>query len=112
MDSHLEILEETLRLRHLAPTAPDTLGWWKEANEVNEATCGSKGSVGSFLTFCLFQVATHIIKEILSSWKIVPTFTSVAMPQLLTPSSSKVSELCFGRSTVENMVHIITQMSE
>ncbi|XP_029017482.1 DNA polymerase delta subunit 2 [Betta splendens] len=25
-DSHLEILEETLRLRHLAPTAPDTLG--------------------------------------------------------------------------------------
>uniref|UniRef100_A0A3Q4BK08 DNA polymerase delta subunit 2 n=1 Tax=Mola mola TaxID=94237 RepID=A0A3Q4BK08_MOLML len=25
MDSHLEILEETLRLRHLAPTAPDTL---------------------------------------------------------------------------------------
>ncbi|XP_017272726.1 DNA polymerase delta subunit 2 [Kryptolebias marmoratus] len=26
MDSHLEILEETLRLRHLAPTAPDTLG--------------------------------------------------------------------------------------
>ncbi|MEQ2203026.1 hypothetical protein XENOCAPTIV_022790, partial [Xenoophorus captivus] len=29
MDSHLEILEETLRLRHLAPTAPDTLGWFK-----------------------------------------------------------------------------------
>lgn len=26
MDSHLEILEETLHLRHLAPTAPDTLG--------------------------------------------------------------------------------------
>uniref|UniRef100_A0A8C7YNJ6 DNA polymerase delta subunit 2 n=2 Tax=Oryzias sinensis TaxID=183150 RepID=A0A8C7YNJ6_9TELE len=26
MDSHLEILEETLQLRHLAPTAPDTLG--------------------------------------------------------------------------------------
>ncbi|XP_029366812.1 DNA polymerase delta subunit 2 [Echeneis naucrates] len=26
MDRHLEILEETLRLRHLAPTAPDTLG--------------------------------------------------------------------------------------
>ncbi|XP_029998916.1 DNA polymerase delta subunit 2 [Sphaeramia orbicularis] len=26
MNSHLEILEETLRLRHLAPTAPDTLG--------------------------------------------------------------------------------------
>uniref|UniRef100_A0AAZ3RA30 DNA polymerase delta subunit 2 n=1 Tax=Oncorhynchus tshawytscha TaxID=74940 RepID=A0AAZ3RA30_ONCTS len=26
MDSHLEILENTLRLRHLAPTAPDTLG--------------------------------------------------------------------------------------
>ncbi|KAM9858342.1 DNA polymerase delta subunit 2 isoform 1-T2 [Aulostomus maculatus] len=26
MSSHLEILEETLRLRHLAPTAPDTLG--------------------------------------------------------------------------------------
>ncbi|XP_070689149.1 DNA polymerase delta subunit 2 [Pempheris klunzingeri] len=26
MDSHLEILEETLLLRHLAPTAPDTLG--------------------------------------------------------------------------------------
>lgn len=26
MGSHLEILEETLRLRHLAPTAPDTLG--------------------------------------------------------------------------------------
>lgn len=26
MDSHLEILEDTLRLRHLAPTAPDTLG--------------------------------------------------------------------------------------
>ncbi|XP_034548518.1 DNA polymerase delta subunit 2 [Notolabrus celidotus] len=25
-DNHLEILEETLRLRHLAPTAPDTLG--------------------------------------------------------------------------------------
>ncbi|CAF90299.1 unnamed protein product, partial [Tetraodon nigroviridis] len=25
MDSHLEILEETLHLRHLAPTAPDTL---------------------------------------------------------------------------------------
>lgn len=28
MDSHLEILEQTLRLRHLAPTAPDTLGLW------------------------------------------------------------------------------------
>ncbi|KAK3540018.1 hypothetical protein QTP70_022811, partial [Hemibagrus guttatus] len=26
MDDHLEILENTLRLRHLAPTAPDTLG--------------------------------------------------------------------------------------
>ncbi|XP_077417452.1 DNA polymerase delta subunit 2 [Vanacampus margaritifer] len=26
MNSHLEILEETLRLGHLAPTAPDTLG--------------------------------------------------------------------------------------
>lgn len=26
MDSHLEILEEMLQLRHLAPTAPDTLG--------------------------------------------------------------------------------------
>ncbi|KAI1900906.1 hypothetical protein AGOR_G00054660 [Albula goreensis] len=26
MDDHLEILEGTLRLRHLAPTAPDTLG--------------------------------------------------------------------------------------
>ncbi|XP_031165501.1 DNA polymerase delta subunit 2 [Sander lucioperca] len=26
MEDHLEILEETLRLRHLAPTAPDTLG--------------------------------------------------------------------------------------
>ncbi|XP_021167531.2 DNA polymerase delta subunit 2 [Fundulus heteroclitus] len=26
MESHLEILEETLGLRHLAPTAPDTLG--------------------------------------------------------------------------------------
>nr|XP_020446045.1 DNA polymerase delta subunit 2 [Monopterus albus] len=26
MDSHLQILEETLRLRHLAPTTPDTLG--------------------------------------------------------------------------------------
>uniref|UniRef100_A0AAR2M2K0 DNA polymerase delta subunit 2 n=1 Tax=Pygocentrus nattereri TaxID=42514 RepID=A0AAR2M2K0_PYGNA len=26
MDDHLEILESTLRLRHLAPTAPDTLG--------------------------------------------------------------------------------------
>lgn len=26
VDSHLEILENTLRLRHLAPTAPDTLG--------------------------------------------------------------------------------------
>lgn len=26
MEDHLEILESTLRLRHLAPTAPDTLG--------------------------------------------------------------------------------------
>lgn len=26
LDSHLDILEDTLRLRHLAPTAPDTLG--------------------------------------------------------------------------------------
>lgn len=26
MDNHLEILEETLRLQHVAPTAPDTLG--------------------------------------------------------------------------------------
>ncbi|XP_036383639.1 DNA polymerase delta subunit 2 [Megalops cyprinoides] len=26
MDDHLDILESTLRLRHLAPTAPDTLG--------------------------------------------------------------------------------------
>lgn len=26
VDDHLEILENTLRLRHLAPTAPDTLG--------------------------------------------------------------------------------------
>lgn len=26
MDNHLDILEDTLRLRHLAPTAPDTLG--------------------------------------------------------------------------------------
>lgn len=26
IDDHLEILEKTLRLRHLAPTAPDTLG--------------------------------------------------------------------------------------
>ncbi|XP_051525884.1 DNA polymerase delta subunit 2-like [Myxocyprinus asiaticus] len=26
VDDHLEILETTLRLRHLAPTAPDTLG--------------------------------------------------------------------------------------
>lgn len=26
MDGHLDILENTLRLRHLAPTAPDTLG--------------------------------------------------------------------------------------
>lgn len=26
VDDHLEILESTLRLRHLAPTAPDTLG--------------------------------------------------------------------------------------
>ncbi|XP_063051403.1 DNA polymerase delta subunit 2 [Engraulis encrasicolus] len=26
MDDHLEVLETTLRLRHLAPTAPDTLG--------------------------------------------------------------------------------------
>lgn len=26
MNSHLQILEETLRLRHVAPTAPDTLG--------------------------------------------------------------------------------------
>ncbi|XP_029915748.1 DNA polymerase delta subunit 2 [Myripristis murdjan] len=26
VDSHLDILENTLRLRHLAPTAPDTLG--------------------------------------------------------------------------------------
>lgn len=26
LNSHLEILEETLRLRHIAPTAPDTLG--------------------------------------------------------------------------------------
>ncbi|XP_059192803.1 DNA polymerase delta subunit 2 [Centropristis striata] len=26
MENHLEILEDTLRLRHLAPTAPDTLG--------------------------------------------------------------------------------------
>lgn len=26
MDNHCEILEETLQLRHLAPTAPDTLG--------------------------------------------------------------------------------------
>ncbi|XP_023694246.1 DNA polymerase delta subunit 2 [Paramormyrops kingsleyae] len=26
MDSHLDVLERTLRLRHLAPTAPDTLG--------------------------------------------------------------------------------------
>ncbi|KPP63647.1 Pold2 protein-like [Scleropages formosus] len=26
MDDHLEVMESTLRLRHLAPTAPDTLG--------------------------------------------------------------------------------------
>lgn len=26
MDNHCEILEETLQLQHLAPTAPDTLG--------------------------------------------------------------------------------------
>lgn len=26
VDDHLEILENTLKLRHLAPTAPDTLG--------------------------------------------------------------------------------------
>lgn len=26
VDDHLQILESTLRLRHLAPTAPDTLG--------------------------------------------------------------------------------------
>lgn len=26
MDNHLEILEETLQLQHMAPTAPDTLG--------------------------------------------------------------------------------------
>lgn len=26
MDNHLDILEHTLRLRHMAPTAPDTLG--------------------------------------------------------------------------------------
>lgn len=33
MDSHLEILEETLQLRHLAPTAPDTLGGWVRRKE-------------------------------------------------------------------------------
>lgn len=26
MDDHLDILEETLQLQHMAPTAPDTLG--------------------------------------------------------------------------------------
>jgi DNA polymerase delta subunit 2 len=26
-DDHLEILEQTLKCAHLAPTAPDTLGW-------------------------------------------------------------------------------------
>lgn len=42
MDNHLEILEGTLRLRHMAPTAPDTLG--KEPPEPGSAqeasSCG------------------------------------------------------------------------
>lgn len=39
MDNHLDILEETLQLQHMAPTAPDTLG--KSASVTR--------------TFCLFD---------------------------------------------------------
>lgn len=39
MDNHLEILEETLQLQHMAPTAPDTLGKSKSVTR----------------TFCLFD---------------------------------------------------------
>lgn len=39
MEDHLEILEWTLRVRHISPTAPDTLG-----NETHHG--GSKGPGG------------------------------------------------------------------
>lgn len=39
MDNHLDILEESLRLQHMAPTAPDTLG----------------KSLSVTRTFCLFD---------------------------------------------------------
>lgn len=37
MEDHLEILEWTLRVRHLSPTAPDTLG--KDGPQPRGAAC-------------------------------------------------------------------------
>lgn len=91
MDNHLEILEETLRLRHLAPTAPDTLG--------ESASRGSNKDLPRLVWIihavpsCLYQVVTRFTKKTRSSWRNVPTSTSAATPPPLDPSSLKVSVL-------------------
>lgn len=89
MDSHLEILEETLRLGHLAPTAPDTLG--------ESASRGSNRDLPRLVWIIHavpsrpYQVVTRFTKKTRSSWRNVPTSTSAATLPPLDPSSLKVS---------------------
>lgn len=82
MDSHLEILEETLRLRHLAPTAPDTLG------ESSGRGFHPPGPVGIVHTVpsSPYQVVIRSTKKTRSFWRNVPTSTSAATPPPLDPS--------------------------
>lgn len=53
MDDHLEILEWTLRVRHLSPTAPDTLGnraWPLEWEGEKGPRKGSRANTSSWQT--------------------------------------------------------------
>ena len=90
MDDHLEILENTLRLRHLAPTAPDTLGNTHSHSLTLTPTHTPTEGVTVCCDSSLSQAAIRSTRRILSSWRSVLMSTSVAAPPPSSPNASQV----------------------
>ena len=71
MEDHLEILEWTLRIRHISPTAPDTLGNGVKGQEgPNEGAC----VLGGLASFVPSNPALTYLRKSPDAW---PSFRKV-----------------------------------
>nr|XP_055024153.1 DNA polymerase delta subunit 2 [Misgurnus anguillicaudatus] len=102
VDDHLEILESTLRLRHLAPTAPDTLGCYPfyQKDPFILEDCPHVYFSGNAPSFQSKRITAPEGQEVLLV--AIPEFSSTQTACLVNLNTLECEPICFSSFSTED----------